>query len=515
MSLRLTIASKPFWVDEFSTAEQAKLVIKHGLNVFNQTSDYFEAHNISTHFIVASSFSLFGFGEWQARLPMMILGSLVPVAIYFFTRSTVNNKTALVSSAIYIFSYWQITWARQARGYVLQQLIILLSLYVYHSILNKFSKTKALILSLLIVSGLLTHTTYALVVLAITVHFLVTKNIKNLNRTWILLSLLVVTMLLILIGFTGQFQAIVAGLSTALSNIPNNLPYYHSFLWREQNIITLLSTIGLLFLIFKDRKYSLTSLLVLPIIFYLLFVCFLFAPYVSRYLLPIFPLLIILAAIAISKISEAIWNKQSMYLGLIIAFFIIINGDTFVLKPKSFYSVNHDMREIALVDYHQVYDLIKQKVTIDQGKTAIIDTWPDRLKWYLGENKEYFYAFRWLESEGLVNGLPKKTNFALNSEGEKIIPMTGTPPVKLIGELSDFKKAMAKFPYGFIWIDDSSLPREVIDYAKENFKEELYLDHYQLDDNPYSIWPGTLYSWGFETPNPYFVAPSTDLRKGI
>ena len=44
----------------------------------------------------------------------------------------------------------------------------------------------------------------------------------------------------------------------------------------------------------------------------------------------------------------------------------------------------------------------------------------------------------------------------------------------------------------------------MINYAKENFKEELYLESYppELLENPYSIWPGTLYSWGFKTENP-------------
>ena len=41
---------------------------------------------------------------------------------------------------------------------------------------------------------------------------------------------------------------------------------------------------------------------------------------------------------------------------------------------------------------------------------------------------------------------------------------------------------------------------DVIKYAKENFKKELYLESYppELLENPYSIWPATLYSWGFE-----------------
>ncbi|MCL4208683.1 glycosyltransferase family 39 protein [Patescibacteria group bacterium] len=504
ISLRFAINRSPFWVDEFSTAEQAKLMIKHGFNIFNQSTDYFESHNITTHFLVATFFKILGTGEWQARLPMIFIGSLVPVAIYFFVKSILDNKSAILSSIIYIFSYWQITWARQARGYVLQQLLTLLSLYVYQSLIVKFTKTKAGLLVFLVVLGLLTHTTYALIVGAMILHFLITKNIKNISLSKIPLITLFGLALCSILFYTGQLNTIYKNIVNILANTPNNLPYYHSFLWREQTIITLFSFIGVFYLVFKERKFKALSLLTLPIGFYLLFVCFLFAPYVSRYLLPIFPLLIILAGFAISKISESISSKQSLYVGLAIVFFIIINGNKFVLKPKVFYSVNHDMREIALIDYHQVYDLIKQKGKIDEGKTAVIDTWPDRLKWYLGENQDYFYAFRWLKSEGLVNGLPKSTNFELNSNSEKIIPRTGDPAIKIIGELNDLQMAMKKYQYGFIWIDDSSLPEEVVTYVQNNFKKELYLDHYSLDDNPYSIWPGTLYSWGFDSINPFY-----------
>ena len=88
-----------------------------------------------------------------------------------------------------------------------------------------------------------------------------------------------------------------------------------------------------------------------------------------------------------------------------------------------------------------------------------------------------------------------KTEFTLNKEEEKIIPLSNQ---RFIGELTDLLKAQKRYPNGFIFIDDATMPKDVIDYAEKNLKKELYLDHYPLDDNPYSIWPATLYSWGIE-----------------
>ncbi len=128
-----------------------------------------------------------------------------------------------------------------------------------------------------------------------------------------------------------------------------------------------------------------------------------------------------------------------------------------------------------------------------------------RLNWYLGK-QPYTYLFLWQDEAGKVNGLSKKTNFIQNSAGDKFIPKSGNPAIGYVGELTDLQKVMTKYPQGFIWIDDASLPSDVLNYVREKMKPELYLDHYQYDDNPYSIWPATLYSWGYDTVNPYYSA---------
>jgi hypothetical protein len=101
--------------------------------------------------------------------------------------------------------------------------------------------------------------------------------------------------------------------------------------------------------------------------------------------------------------------------------------------------------------------------------------------------------FRWENEEGFANGHIKKTKFYIENDMKRISPRIG-----FVGTVQDLEKIIAKNSVGFLFIDDASLPQDVIHYAEKNLKKELYLDHYPLDDNPYSIWPATLYSWGVQ-----------------
>lgn len=495
-------ASHPFWVDEFSTTSQAQLLLRHGANVFSVPTQYFEYHNITTHLLVAVFFKFFGHSEFIARLPFVLIGALIPVSLFYLGRKVFNSETGLVAALFSTFSYFMIAWSRQARGYPLQQLLTILFFLLYlHLLETKNNKVLfAALFSVIILLGILTHTMFLLALAAVIFHYIL-YNYKKVKQTvlqplffifsFIFVGLTLYSGLLSRVG--NQFSALVQG------QIYNNVWFYHSFLWREYGLISFLAVVGLVSAFFVYRKSS--SLLTVFTALHLIFVCFLFGPYVTRYLLPIFPILFLYAAFTITHFTRLFIDAQkdftySSYLKitipLAIVVGIIINGYSFSIKPKAFYSVNHQSREIALVDYHQVYAIIKEKGMLENNQTAVIDTWSDRIEWYLGSDFEGAYTFRWMDAAGLM----KSTPFTHNQQQEKVL--VDHNHMKFIGELSDLQLAMRKYPKGFIWIDDATLPEDVVEFVKKNFHQELYLDHYTLDDNPYSIWPGTLYSWGLE-----------------
>ncbi|MEO8581127.1 MAG: glycosyltransferase family 39 protein [Patescibacteria group bacterium] len=499
----------PFWVDEFSTANQAALLQKYSWKLFTQKDRYIEARSLSTTSIVAGSFLIFGKSEESARLPIEIIGSLIPFLVFYLSKILVPERKVVRFSAtlLSITSYFLITWSRQARGYALQEFLLLLTVIGYFLFFNHSNIRKKifwLVMSgLSIILGLLTHPSFLIVPMCLFTHLVLVHKeqlLKFPKKRWLTsITAAIIGLVGIFFFKTGLLEQIVTQcLSLVTHGLSNNIWYYHSFLWREYGLVTLLGIIGLLYLVINNFKKGI--LLTGILVSYLIFVCFLFPAVDSRYILPIFPYLLVGMAISLDLLIQSVFtkvNKKSSEKQLLISvlsgcctILVILNGHKFDIKPNSFYSVNHDFREIALIDYDQVYSVIKQKGDLASGKTAVIDTWPDRLEWYLGLDFEPNYVLRWEDA-----GFMKQTPFRLQSNGDKVL--VGRSQTKLIATQQDLLKVLSLYPKGFIWIDDTSLPAEVIDYARTHFRQELYLDHYPLDDNPYSVWPGTLYSWGY------------------
>lgn len=487
----------PFWSDEFYTASQARTIMSRGLSLFTDPKSFLEYHNITTHFLVALFFKIFGQAEWTARLPLVIIGSLVPVMVFIFSRRFFNFTTAITATLLTTFSYLEITWSRQARGYPIQQFLVLLIFYLYLNLIKE--KKKSLNFSLLIAAfffGILTHVFFYLVAAALIGHYLLLQRGDFISIFKKPVIYLVVIVGYLIVYLTGFIRTISYFISTS-SFGTNNIWYYHSFLWREYGLVTFLAIIG--FILAFNKKNRSAKPILIYITFHLFCLFFIIKPYVSRYLMILFPFFFIFMAYALVNIGETInifSARRKFLIPIILTFFIIANGHKFVNRPKQFYSVNHDFREIALVDYHDLYNLIREKIQSEpEVNFAIIETNTERANWYLGQDYKPIYLLRWTDEPGFVNGLARKTLYTFNSEGERVVAHS---KLRLVATASDLKKVLKKYSKGFIYIDDASMPKDIISYARANFKKELYLDHYPHDDNPYSIWPATLYSWGID-----------------
>lgn len=500
---RVSLVNHPFWVDEFSSAIQARLLNTYGiLGYFLQTDYYAEPNNILSHLLIAFSFNFFGEHEWSARLPFMIIGSVVPLAVFLLGKTLFNTRTGVVAALLSTTSYFMITWPRQARGYPLQQLLLLLLLLFYTK--YRFTHERKFFVLLILTGflGILTHYFFTLFVIIIGI-FLALHHKSDIKKQ--LIPIVGVSVAVVITIFlTGILQNAVQTLINIFKQSPpNNLWYYHALLWREETVIIFLAVLGVIFSFFKQVRYVWTFYWLIGL---QLVVLFFFLPaYTSRYLLPIFPLLILFASYCINQLSE--WAAQEYNLkpltsliAIFITLFIIGNGKMFTIKPQPFYSVNHVMRDIALVDYNRVY----AKIATAQKKypdLAVIETWIDRSRWYLGQDFENVYWFRWLNAEGTINGITLTTNAVKNENGIYEVQLSGPRKVPLISSQTDLERVLAQHQQGFIWIDDTSMSADVISYAQNNFTKVIQVDHYPFDDNPYSIWPGTLYSWGIEAPD--------------
>jgi hypothetical protein len=510
---RLGNLQTPFWIDEFCSANQAQLFLKHGFNVLFQQSDFIEQNNFFTHFIISLSFHFGEITENFARLPFVIFGSFVPVLMFLFVLKTFGTLPAFCSSLLLTFSYWEITWSRQARGYVLQQFLILLTLLIYnYFFLAKTNKKKiffGLTLLLSIFFGLLTHKLFVFVAFSLFIHFAIFKfnELKVICKKYWWIFLLFAFVLIFFEMRMNTLAGVLRGFKTGFLSFYNNTWYYQRFLWKHYSLFVFLAFIGLAFAWRKNK--SITVLIALICGFIFSFINFFFFYFASKYLLPIFPFLILLSSLVIVEIAKLVARlfkvekkNQNLLIFLIsfcLTLFIIINGDQFSLKKKIFYSVNYNFREFALIDYDEVYSLIKNKIDQTSDEVAMIDTWTNRSRWYLGLDYFPLNIFKSIDR----NNPHRNPYYQLNKEGEKTIIRKKNYKIDdernyiLVSDLNDFKKVMSKYNKGFLLVDDDVMSREVITYAQNNLKLELFTDHFELDENPYSKWPLYLYSWGF------------------
>jgi hypothetical protein len=480
-------------VDEFSSAHQASLYQKYGLGVFS-SPEFIEHHNVTTYSLIALSFSMFGRSEWAARIPTVVIGSLVPVALYLLGKKLFSTVVGLIASLLTVFSYIEITWSRQARGYMLQQFFLILFIYAIWMWIHEHKakiKSRWLLVSLLTAFlGVITHTMFILPLLAIgvwmtIVYFKDAEKLLVRPIVWIVACVIVGTVMLL--GIRTQLMETV---QTGLVGFSPHIGFYHAFLWREYGILVILSLFGVLLGWGRHRRAYDLMLSCIGVV--LLFVCFIFQSLDTRYLLLFFPwMLFLFTGVAIERIAHVVSEHPIRQVLILfgLPLLLIVNGHKFVLKPKHFYSVNHDFREIALIDYDALYTYILAHGGIDSD-LAIVETWPDRLLWYMPSIGDRGAIFRWKSAGPLRN-----TN---TYEDDQRVKRERSSHLRFIGSLPDLLALQEKYQQGFIWIDDTTLPRDVVDFVEKNMKKELSLDHYTLDDNPYSIWPGTLYSWGMK-----------------
>jgi len=258
------------------------------------------------------------------------------------------------------------------------------------------------------------------------------------------------------------------------------LAYYHSLFWRQYPLFSFLGFLGFLYLFLKKEKAQ-AGLLFGSILLYLTMTSFFLHVPFEKYSLAIFPLLFIIASFTLFKISRTLFPEKKLgnliYFALVL--FIILNGNKFSFKPRQFYSLNFDMREIPEIDYKKMYALVKEKsAKVDPPKVAVIEIDEDIPAWYLGENGNYFNP---------RNDVP----------GEEKSTSVGAVYIHNLDELTRVYK---KFPYGFVFLIEHNFrfyPEGMVDWVRKNLileKKESFASF----SPDWNYWPVELYSWGFE-----------------
>ncbi|MGB9706936.1 MAG: ArnT family glycosyltransferase [Microgenomates group bacterium] len=471
-----------FWTDEASTARFARGVLEIGLPKI-ATTGYMENSYFITHYLTALSFKIFGINEFSARLPEVIFGTFLILVIYLVGEKIFGKEVGLGAAFLMAFSYIEIAWSRQARGYVILEFFYLLSiLFVYLF----FSREKLRYFFYFLLSSLIgvwTHTLGLIIYPVFMVYAPFHKNFvrKMFSGKFFIFGVIILVFILLLL--TNLYPTLKIIWRDKISNFKLTMgfiPYYHSLFWRQYTLITFLGVLGLIVL-FLQKKREIALLFLAFLITYLFCVSFLVGVPFEKYALPVFPILFLLTSYSLYLISQKFIGRRekSFWFFLFLILFIVGNGNKFSLKPKNFYTLNFDMREIPEIDYKGIYESIKKIAGEQIDSVAIVDISHDMPAWYLGEGKKLFIPRKDVSSEKRVN---------INSGAV------------FIHDLEEFKEVTKIYPQGFVVLIEHNFrfyPDGFVEYVRKNlrFEEKEEAAWFSPDWNK---WPAEVYSWGFE-----------------
>lgn len=82
--------------------------------------------------LTSTSFTLWGIGEWSARISSAVIGALTVPVLYFGTRRMFDATTGLLAAALLAISTWHIYWSQNARFYIALLLFYTLAMFFFH-----------------------------------------------------------------------------------------------------------------------------------------------------------------------------------------------------------------------------------------------------------------------------------------------------------------------------------------------------------------------------------------------
>jgi hypothetical protein len=113
LCLRLPNATESFWWDEL--ASQVR-VVQRGLGVIFAFSA--DGNNHIANSVLMWVASRFGTEEWILRLPSLLIGTLMPAAIYLLFQRIGQRRVGLIAAALVAVHFRMVDFSNEARGYI-------------------------------------------------------------------------------------------------------------------------------------------------------------------------------------------------------------------------------------------------------------------------------------------------------------------------------------------------------------------------------------------------------------
>ncbi len=474
--LRLyNIGEQSLWIDEGYTINASQGILEHGYPLLDSGIPY-KAHPLH-NYLTAGSMKLFGFdaqNPWSARLPAALFGILSILATFFFTkRVTKNNIVALTAAFLMAFSYWEIAWSRQARGYTDMQFFILLSFTFFYQWLDKKNIKNGLLTILFLILSYASHGVALIFIPAFFILFLIHSIWSgNIEKK---IPPVVIGFFVLLTGF---------GIWIAINFLPTITTFgyaedYLLFFTRDLKFISIL-TLTIFFGIFLKKNVFWQSIYSIGILAPTIIIIMFYSQVIQmRYLLTIFPFLLIGGAygsyliITSQKFLKPILNNV-LYVGIVIS--IVASSLTFL--PKVMYNLEIGSPQ---PDFKQGYAIIKK---LQKENDIIISPYTHLSKIYL-DNKGFWLPIsltgRASEiTRNTINGTDYYTGAPIISDRSMLEYMLSTVHGYII--IDDMAKSRLRETFTYIINHPSVVP---VYYIKNSTNESIAI--YQF--NPKNIPP--------------------------
>ncbi|MCX5666702.1 MAG: glycosyltransferase family 39 protein [Candidatus Omnitrophica bacterium] len=324
------LARESLWLDEalsLKVAEQGPLFILIQIAFDNHPPLYL----LILHFWI----KIFGPGVYALRALSAIFGTAAVYLIYRLSRAIFKEKTAILSSALFALSIFQVFYSQEARMYILLALLTLASVYSFIKLLDGPPGRRQM-LFYIISSMLLLYTHYSAItiILVQNIYFLIRYMEDREHpllkiKDWLLsqAAILLLYMPLILAGLS---RSIIVKTKTTI--FPKSYPLIESLIGISGSALLAAIFFGaILYYLLrtfkarretnspKDRSFFVLLWLVIPVALTYIFYKFVRWPFDAKYFMVSAPALFILAAYSVNLIKKRFIRNSVIIAAIILS----------------------------------------------------------------------------------------------------------------------------------------------------------------------------------------------------
>ncbi len=118
----LFLTRKPFWFDEYFSAEVARISWGNFLHLV-----WWREANMSLYYVLLRLWMEFGGSEFYIRALSVAISAATIPAVYWLARQLYDKRVALLAAALFTFNAYAVRYAQEARSYALFLLLATLS----------------------------------------------------------------------------------------------------------------------------------------------------------------------------------------------------------------------------------------------------------------------------------------------------------------------------------------------------------------------------------------------------